>query len=469
MHRWLFAAFALSFAATASAQGIRALFTNVQSSSSSLLPGGSGVRYSGAVDSLSVSPNGQRWAIGGVVPGTNGYAIVTGQGRSITGSTLVTQTGVSTQTGDGGTWTRVERYFSVNDSGQVAFSATTSAQASNANEAVARWTAGTVVEMAREGGSVPNRPTYMIGFNNDSTMILNNGQVFFRTTGTDSGLNKHSLILTDGSNPALLAVMNEAVVGGPSGSLTISQLSNGRAFITEGGALFYKTSTDNGTGQGGYIGGGAYRAIEGQPYPGSGFSNNISFVHTDFGETTMSRLTGHYMFGGSNSGTPRIDWMSRDGVVIAQTGQSITPGSTEVYTNFSASGSGANTNTFHAGASNNLGDYVVGGSTRVGGVNTFAWVLNGQQVIAREGDQVDLDGDGTLDDAFLGPATGGTASLASAAQLTDDRTFYFSAPLRNAAGASLGRGMFSVQAVPEPTSIAALALGAAALLRRRSR
>jgi hypothetical protein len=50
--------------------------------------------------------------------------------------------------------------------------------------------------------------------------------------------------------------------------------------------------------------------------------------------------------------------------------------------------------------------------------------------------------------------------------LADDGWFYFTSELRNGAGDDLGEAFLRVE-VPEPTALALLACGAAAMLRRR--
>jgi hypothetical protein len=86
-------------------------------------------------------------------------------------------------------------------------------------------------------------------------------------------------------------------------------------------------------------------------------------------------------------------------------------------------------------------DWVLIGSTDRGDPATNSViVLNGTEVLAREGDMVDLNGDGLPnDDAFIGRGNPILAAFpAEQVALTDDGVLYFIASLRNAAGEDLG-------------------------------
>jgi hypothetical protein len=93
------------------------------------------------------------------------------------------------------------------------------------------------------------------------------------------------------------------------------------------------------------------------------------------------------------------------------------------------------TDTFFAVASNQVGDWVVMGTSNAPVDVNGILVLNGQHVIARENDPIDLDGNGLFDDdVFLN--TFGNDDVV----IADDGTVYFTASLRNGAGAQIGQG-----------------------------
>ena len=123
------------------------------------------------------------------------------------------------------------------------------------------------------------------------------------------------------------------------------------------------------------------------------------------------------------------DWVVMDGTLIAKTGDPIITGSSE---HWSA--------VFLAINNNSLGDWIIVGETdnADASLNTVL-VLNGTHVLAREGDPVDLDGNGSFDDdAFIGRGTPTlSAFAANDAALTDRRVVYFTANLHDEAGNDL--------------------------------
>jgi hypothetical protein len=119
----------------------------------------------------------------------------------------------------------------------------------------------------------------------------------------------------------------------------------------------------------------------------------------------------------------------RNGVPVAKTGDAVVPASAETWA----------TNTFSTFTGNRVGDWVVFGKTNAAVANDDLIVLNGNTIVAREGDPVDINGNGLFDDdAFIGRGNN-TVSAFSAdnAFLTDDGTLYFFIMLRTGAGADI--------------------------------
>ncbi|MBX3385177.1 MAG: hypothetical protein KF768_01255 [Phycisphaeraceae bacterium] len=141
--------------------------------------------------------------------------------------------------------------------------------------------------------------------------------------------------------------------------------------------------------------------------------------------------------------------------VIAQRGDEIFPGAGESWSDSIFA------QTFFAFAADNDGNYVVGGVTDNADVARNAvLVYNGLSVILREGDQVDIDGNGILDDdAFISVFNNDDLFLAG-------DMLYFTADLVNAAGGSLGQAYMVVR-VPAPSALGLLGLSALVGLRRR--
>jgi hypothetical protein len=115
------------------------------------------------------------------------------------------------------------------------------------------------------------------------------------------------------------------------------------------------------------------------------------------------------------------DWAVRNGVLLAKTGDAI-----------SASESwGA---VFSSFTGNRVGDWLLAGTTtNPDPMRDNVLVLNGTTVVAREGDPVDVDGNGALDDdAYV------NTFQPNDTHLTDDRRIFLLVTLRNGAGTSIG-------------------------------
>lgn len=152
-----------------------------------------------------------------------------------------------------------------------------------------------------------------------------------------------------------------------------------------------------------------------------------SIVVDDIFHTKLARNGDWFARGDEASGD---DWAVRNGALVAATNMQITPDNEDVWGNALVAFTG-----------NAVGDWVLAGLTL--GPSSEAdsvLVMNGETVLVREGDPVDLDGNGVFDDdAFIGR---GNAELnpfhPDDIFLGDDGTVFFLASLRNAAGEDLG-------------------------------
>ena len=115
------------------------------------------------------------------------------------------------------------------------------------------------------------------------------------------------------------------------------------------------------------------------------------------------------------------DWAVSNGVLLAKSGDLIAGG--EHWGN-----------AFLAFTGNRVGDWLLAGNTDNPDPNADnVVVLNGTSVVVREGDPIDVDGNGQFDDdAFI------NTFQANDLHLTDDRVVYFLVSLRNSAGGGLG-------------------------------
>jgi hypothetical protein len=127
------------------------------------------------------------------------------------------------------------------------------------------------------------------------------------------------------------------------------------------------------------------------------------------------------------------DWAVRNGVVIAKTGDPIVPGSDEHWGDAIVAVNG-----------NNDGHWVISGKTDSADPATdsvIVWKGFGDPIVVlREGDPVDLDGNGEFDDdAFVGQGDPDGAALhANDLFITPAFDIYTFVSLRNAAGEDLG-------------------------------
>ncbi len=116
-------------------------------------------------------------------------------------------------------------------------------------------------------------------------------------------------------------------------------------------------------------------------------------------------------------------------------------------------------------APSNLGGFIYGATTdNPDPLANAVIVYNNLSVILSQGDAVDVDGNGLLDDdAFIDVFNNDDGFL------TDDQTFYFTADLVDGLGNDLGQAFLTVQ-VPEPMTSVLLLTGGLVVfgLRRRS-
>jgi hypothetical protein len=170
---------------------------------------------------------------------------------------------------------------------------------------------------------------------------------------------------------------------------------------------------------------------------------------------------------GRNNDGAGTGWAVRNGEVIAKGGDLVGGDyAGEQWSGTPWNAAGANNVTFFQASGDSSGNYVIGGftdnaDTSVNGV----WMYNGVTEILRLGDQVDIDADGILDDAFIYNASFFASPTALGGFLSDDGFFYTTVDIRNGAGDALGQSFLRI-AVPAPGAITAMGLGALACLRR---
>jgi hypothetical protein len=160
---------------------------------------------------------------------------------------------------------------------------------------------------------------------------------------------------------------------------------------------------------------------EGSPVAGAG-----SPIYADIFQTQMAE-NGTWISRGDDP--TDADWAVLNGNLIARTGDSITTGAGEHWGDI-----------FLSIACNRHGDWVIVGNTDSGNLATdTVLVLNGTHVLAREGDPVDLNGNGAFDDdAFIGRGNNTLSAFAPFdVHVSDGRVVYAIVQLRDEAGNDL--------------------------------
>jgi len=132
---------------------------------------------------------------------------------------------------------------------------------------------------------------------------------------------------------------------------------------------------------------------QGVPLAGSSFTAPVAGMNS----RRVFDPAGNWYMRGTNQPSQQ-DWAVRNGVVLAysQGSDEIIAGSGEHWddTHF--------VDCFHACTGDGLGNYIIAGETDAPVDSNAVVVLNGSRVICREGDPIDLDGNGLLDDdAFV--------------------------------------------------------------------
>ncbi len=420
-----FAALGLLIAAGSTRAGsIEVVFSNLQDHPSSLVPGTDGERFRNPLPpflDLHPSPNGGHWIFKAFTDNPDSNAndvIMVGSGA----------TGVAVaQEGDpapiaGLSYGFMDSDCGINDAGQYAFGNRLFGGDSSTDEIIFKFDGTDFVTVAREGDLAPGLadtgPTGDEVFGNslNSAHVMNTGMVGFRAQieNVDSDMD----IALYHDNKVIAQTNTDSKSRGFDGFAagTFDADADGDNWIVEG-------DTDP-----------SYTTIDAVVLNGSAIFQEGDLIG-DFTSPVAAifylELTGNSDWFVRGDNLDDTGWIVRNGDVLLVTGDPITPGSDEHYAATPAFGT-----TFAIVSGNSAGDYLVVGSTDAADpdANQVA-VMNGETVLARTGDPVDLNGDGLdNDDLYIGGFN------AYDAFLTDAGDLYFFAALHNAAGDDLGDG-----------------------------
>ncbi|MCW5765782.1 MAG: DUF11 domain-containing protein [Phycisphaeraceae bacterium] len=355
-----------------------------------------------------VSPDGTRWALTAdtTAGSTENTLILTGFGSE---RRIVVREGYSAIGADVPTSTNpvFDRIIAINDDGTIGFTTRTfAAQAANSKRIVVRAVPGatpndpyTYTVVARQDTAAPSVPGANYGGTASMAGIAADGSLsFYSNLSGPTAATNEVLLTNDGST--LLAREGVGIPTGQAGGTTFTyesfqnnfsdrgfNIAPGGSWIAESALTGAPTSSNFALTVDGQV-----RIQEGNPIPGSIFTEGVQFFNFNFMESD-----GNWFAYGSN--LPPVvpafnngqDWVVRNGTVIAATGQPITPSSTETWSDSFLS----RTFFLATGRGNN---YVVGGFTSNTEFTRRVVVANGNTVILREGDPVDVNADGINND-----------------------------------------------------------------------
>lgn len=337
--------------------------------------------------------------------------------------------------GTAATWTSgelvgpLDTKVGVNDAGDFVFSTVTNGPAASNAYVVTGGSDGTLGVIAQAGSPAPAMPGVTWGPFLESPTIATDGTVAFVAGGLGGVPANENKVVVQGAT--VLAQIGVTIPGGQIGNepwqnfdfLDLWTTPDAEHYLVQGD-LDGSIDTDDVV-----VVDGNVVVQEGVVLPGSGFSNPVNNngivgVHMTPG--------GRYFVRGNN--VAGIDWVYSDGQLVARLGWPITPLASENWSDRDYA------DCFFLHVGNSKGDYVIGGVTNGDSRTNGVLVLNGERVLAREGDPVDLDGNGVFDDDLYLDTFGNDDGY-----LSDSGLFYFVATLRNGAGASAGQAFLSIQ------------------------
>ena len=423
------------------------IYSSVASSPTSDVPGLVDAKFT-SFDRPFRSLNGLHWIISADtdLATSEDEIIITGQGMM--GDVVVREGTQAPWAAAGELVGLIDTRLGINDSGHYVFATNLGGSApTSRDEQIVRWN-GSFSGVFVEGGVVPGFLGQSFGTSIDTASLTNDGRVAARAPSTVGSLGSdlNDFLVFHGGTLAQEGVTKP----GPQTVETWDNFDIDDYYVNADGTKWLamgdmsgNTSTDDILAYNNQI-------VIQESTPLSVFSSPVETIL----ECTMTP-NGNWFARGDND--DQQDWVLRDGVLLASTDSLIPgglPGETFSDDLYSA--------TFFEMTSNGVGDFIYGGTTSNPDADFDAvLVLNNTSVLLRQGDPVDLNGDGVFDDnAFIDIFNNDDMFL------TDDGLLYFTADLRDGAGTDIGQAFMCVQ-IPEPGTLGLLLVGGLALLRRR--
>lgn len=436
------------------------LYSSIQSSSTSDVPGLPGLKFDADTTAFGRpyrSADGQHWIMKAwlEVPSTADDEIIL-VGSGATGTTVVRE-------GDQASWAPsgylvgpIREKMSINGSGQYAFGQNLGGTApTTADEQIVAWDGSTFNAVAVEGGAVPGVAGEACGTTLSSAGITDAGVVGYHAASTVGGLpaTQDDFLI---AHPTIVA--QSGIAGTPTGQVgneTWSSFTTDAYYLSGSGKTFVKGTLTGSTASDFVVANNNQVVLqEGVTYAGL----TAALTSTNF-EAIMTP-DGDWMARGETAGDAE-NFVMMNGTVISKRGDLVPGGlAGEHFSDVLYDAC------YFTMAANANGDFVYGGLTDNADVlRNAVLVYDNTMVVAREGDPVDLNGDGLFNDnAYINIFNNEDLFL------TADGWLYFTVELKaddtTNPPVSIGQALIRFQ-VPEPYSILLLALGGLGLLRRR--
>jgi len=395
-----------------------------------------GVKISGTLNRIYWSADRSRWIT--VVDtdadtGTNDEALLVGNGDTWT---VPVREGITNMPSTNLPLFDFGLYQGINNAGHWAFSGddNPSTTAATPDQIVVKDTGSGITLVAAEGQAVPSIPGATYGTTNGSVTMQTDGTCSFYFSLTGPATTADTAIFKNDGNTKLGqegtdAPTNQVDANNTPTSFTYKAFDTGSGdnfgfFVSADGLNWQSSCTINASTTLPASSGCDRVLVEDGAVV---IQENITFAPlapataenaSPIAYTYMDASGDSYVYGNLNGGQ---DFATRNGVVIAKTDDPISGGLTWDDASFA--------DTFFMAVGNTAGDHVVGGFTSAGDTSIDAvLVYNGTQIIAREGDPIDLNGDGLLnDDAYIRVFRNDYATL------TNDGVFYFAVETQTAA------------------------------------
>lgn len=390
----------------------------------------SGTRFTNFSD-LSRTPDGRSWyvlattdSIGG---GAQDQGLVFGTGFN---SSILAREGVTeTAAGEFLNFSLVPA-VRMNNSGQwaVAYRQNVTGTTST-NDRLAKFQGSTLLSVLAPGSAIPGGggATFNASGGNTSNLSFNSvnisgaGDLGFLAYQPGAGTPNDTAFKDSGATIVADPTSGQFVPAGQlnAASLALTDIAPNTFQLNDAHTSYILQGTLGGT-TSAVVVDGLVRVQIGAPVPtvASGNVTNIDVVR-------MEPSGDWFVVGRILSGAVTLRFVMRNGTIIAESGQPITPGNTELW----------GTGQFRDPSGDNAGNWIVSGPTT--NVNTLlndVLVYNSAKVVARKSDGLDLDGNGAYDDGLF------LHTFRNRGVLASDDFFYWATTLKNTAAGTVGIG-----------------------------